>query len=190
MASRDYTDGFISNAASTSKSNGYLPKFEGGSANALTDHLTGRFEDYSLGVKKSLKSFKDRPVILTSRDWPRTWLGWFTAYLGNVLLTSGNRKETQKLNLFLNVLNRKSLTGWGSPIIGPSRLLLLIQETQKLSESLQYIVERNETFQYRSSVMKIRHKQISFSHCYKLSWVTSRDDHCIDFFEYKIGEKK
>ena len=52
MASRDYTDGFISNAASTSKSNGYLPKFEGGSANALTDHLTGRFEDYSLGVKK------------------------------------------------------------------------------------------------------------------------------------------
>ena len=46
MASRDYTDGFISNAASTSKSNGYLPKFEGGSANALTDHLTGRFEDY------------------------------------------------------------------------------------------------------------------------------------------------
>ena len=68
MASRDYTDGFISNAASTSKSNGYLPKFEGGSANALTDHLTGRFEDYSLGVKKSpKKSFKDRPVILTSR---------------------------------------------------------------------------------------------------------------------------
>ena len=53
MASRDYTDGFISNAASTSKSNGYLPKFEDGSANALTDHLTGRFEDYSLGVGKS-----------------------------------------------------------------------------------------------------------------------------------------
>ena len=49
MASRDYTDGFISNAASTSKANGYLPKFEGGSANALTDHLTGRFEDYSSG---------------------------------------------------------------------------------------------------------------------------------------------
>ena len=52
MASRDYTDGFISNAASTSKSDGYLPKFEGGSANGLTDYLTGRFEDYSFGFSK------------------------------------------------------------------------------------------------------------------------------------------
>ena len=63
MASRDYTDGFISNAASTSKSNGYLPKFEGGSANALTDHLTGRFEDYSLGVKNHLKLDSKVPQI-------------------------------------------------------------------------------------------------------------------------------
>ena len=57
MASRDYTDGFISNAASTSKSDGYLPKFEGGSANGLTDYLTGRFEDYSSGFTKITNSY-------------------------------------------------------------------------------------------------------------------------------------
>ena len=58
MASRDYTDGFISNAASTSRSDGYLPKFEGGSANGLTDYLTGRFKDYSSGFPKIINNYK------------------------------------------------------------------------------------------------------------------------------------
>ena len=46
MGSRDQADAFISNACSTSASNGYLPKFEGGSANELADFLTQEMEEY------------------------------------------------------------------------------------------------------------------------------------------------
>lgn len=46
MGSRDQADAFVSNACSTSASNGYLPKFDGGSANELADFLTQQMEEY------------------------------------------------------------------------------------------------------------------------------------------------
>ena len=46
MGSRTQADAFVSNACSTSASNGYLPKFEGGSANELADFMTEQMEEY------------------------------------------------------------------------------------------------------------------------------------------------
>ena len=46
MGSRTQADAFVSNACSTSASNGYLPKFDGGSANELADFLTQQMEEY------------------------------------------------------------------------------------------------------------------------------------------------
>jgi len=46
MARRENSDGFISNAVVTSASAGYLPKFDGGSANKMAKFMTEKVKEH------------------------------------------------------------------------------------------------------------------------------------------------
>jgi hypothetical protein len=46
MARRENSDGFISNAVVTSASAGYLPKFDGGSANKMATFMTEKVKEH------------------------------------------------------------------------------------------------------------------------------------------------